>query len=367
MIVHVPRYSKPKKRKRGSLLDCCNRARADLLRGSLRRGCVRILTLTASRCMPSPFAALSISVLVAIQSPLDLLRVRRETQMKAFASMLGDNFGGAAELGVHSAAGFVHGRRAVAHRYDVHVLVVDTRGEHAGVLAAILREVARDTASARLWVQTASLAPMPPTDAAPFLENVRAAHTRLGIATDGIKVPAALRPHDLCVDGGFDMLLTTDLEVQACVREMRPRTVRAFCAADFMLHAEGLDAPDAAAMVRAVAGLPKPLRGLLASSAQSPLNIYPELPVGASPNGEEWDRLLAAAVACSLGFSVRLRRLTRTHACHTFLHELMSQHPIAESLGALEPSDATIAETFRSDDAARRVLSTADMRKTIQS
>lgn len=283
--------------------------------------------------------------------------------MKSFASQLDANFGGA-ELGIHSAAGFLHGRQAVMRRYDVHVLVVDGCGEHASVAATLLRQVAKSAGAGRsLYVQAASL--VPAESGSLWRKRMDTICEGVGIEAE-IKVPAALRPRDVGSNGGFDVVLTTDLKVLEQVRQLRPRTVGTYCIADFILSATGPDDLDAAAAIAAVIALPKPMRALLASNACAmPLNIHAELPTDSLVESEAcaWETFMAVAIASSLGFTLRLKQLTRLHARSSLVQQLTLHFPTRESLNALEPH--AIVRTLGSSLPAG-VLSDAEFQMTVQ-
>jgi len=313
------------------------------------------------KSMPS-FITLTVAAL-AMNSPYDMLRLRRAKQMKSFASRLGANFG-TSELGIHSAAGFLHGRKAVLRRYDVHVLVVDSCGDHAGIVAALLLEIAKSAGAGRgLYVQAASLVPAEREErGSPWHECMGTTCKSLGIEA-GVKVAAALRPRDVGSSGGFDVVLTTDLHVLEQVRQLRPRTVSTYCVADFILSATGPDDPDAAAAVAAVIALPKPMRALLASPRGGVLNSHAELPTDSPVGCEAWDAFLAVAVASSLGFTLRLKQSIRSHARSSLVQQLAEHFPTAASLKALEPH--AVKRTLSSNLPAG-VLSDAELQMTAQ-
>lgn len=82
-------------------------------------------------------------------------------------------------------------------------------------------------------------------------------------------------------------------------------------------------------------------------------------------DGEARDTFLAVAIACALGFTVRLKQSIKAHARSALMDELASRYPTTDSLRALEPSDSAVAMRFCSRVPVG-VLCADEYRMTIQ-
>lgn len=187
---------------------------------------------------------------------------------------------------------------------------------------------------------------MPEAKAIEFKFDSVATGELLGLSAGSIHIPTALVESDLCGDGAYDVVLTTNSEVLGHVRRMG-RTTGAFGLAEFLISAYSAEDSEFYSAVRAITALPQPLRDALAKgSLEVSLAHMVELPKSSmsEPN------VLAVAIACSLGFAVRLKHTVKEHAERLLMCELQTLYPTVESLRATRQIDEDLAERFSTSD-----------------
>ena len=284
--------------------------------------------------------------LFSVDSPVGMLHHWRRARLDRFKHELHERFGSSSGMGMRSAAGFIHGRKAVEYRYHVHVLIVDESGGQARLAAAILESIA-DAANAGRFVRPtcASLAPARGSAGIDMKRDLMATGERLGLDVSAFEQPAAsLRPRDMRAGGGFDLVLCTDLEVLEQVRRSgtegkAAEMLSAFCLADFLLSTADADGTtDVASITPDAARLPQSLRSLLdGASAQAAdqggaVACRCDLPRASPAMEAAWDEFLVAATMCAVGFTAHLRHAIGAHAHEAYVRDLQTRFSVVDSL-----------------------------------
>ena len=269
-------------------------------------------------------------------SPVDVLQRWRHARLKAFSNLLHEGFGSTSEMGTD----------AVAHRYHVRALVVDSGGGASEICAELISSVAAATGASRHLQLYAASTVQKQGESAGYISALEIASKRTGLAMEPSQLSGVcLRPCDLEQGGAYDLILTTDIDVLSHVRSMATEAahgaapqVRAFCLTDFALSGDTADADTA---IAAVIALPPPLRRILAAH---PGGLSTRMDLPRAP-AEDWDDYLGLATARALGFTMRLKQSIVEHARKMLMCELVATYPNVESLSRA-PIEAHARESF---------------------